>query len=649
MAEYYPLLSRAVASLHDAPPEARRAIYDRARQALLGQLRSMEPPVPAEDIERESVALDDAIARVETDIVGPPTVAAPVAPPSPAPASPPTVSPQPSAPAVPASEPPVAASSLDPAARQATVLPQPSAAPATVTTVRPAAPGLTSLRAGLPPGPSRPPGPPRPVQPMRPASTSRPVAAPVIRASRETDDPAQATPKTISSSLASQSPGLPSASRLQVPSPTAEPNEPLGTDASAHEQLPDTPQFPPTKDRSDERTLNRDESNRPAAPRPVRKEPFSPRVLIVALVAAVVVAGIAYTAWRLRDKPEAMARARAALQAAQKSEPQSGKIVSRADGTSAPPTILADKTPATEKATADNTTQPDPSSAAPQSQPSAAQSTAALPSAGAAPEAAPAQPTSNDAANAPAAGPTDAANPPAAAPNDSSTQPAATSTADPSAPLAASTAPAAPAPTSAATPPSTATAPASSDETLPVSQRAALLVDAPDDPQKVKTYVGSVVWHAENVSPGQGQPLAQAVRADIEIPDANLKMSMLFQKNFEQQFPASHTMDLRFTPGPGNQLGNVKQINVPQLRRDDSPTGDTLVGLPVTITDNYFLVGLTRGDVESRNLDLIKSRNWFDVPLLLVSGKVAKITFEKGTSGQRIIESAIQSWQSATP
>jgi hypothetical protein len=30
---------------------------------------------------------------------------------------------------------------------------------------------------------------------------------------------------------------------------------------------------------------------------------------------------------------------------------------------------------------------------------------------------------------------------------------------------------------------------------------------------------------------------------------------------------------------------------------------------------------------------------------LLSSGKVAKITFEKGTSGQRVIEDAIQSWQ----
>jgi actin-related protein len=67
MADYYPLLARAVAGLKTSTPEARHAIYERARGALIGQLRGMNPPVPEPDILRESAALDAAVARIEAD------------------------------------------------------------------------------------------------------------------------------------------------------------------------------------------------------------------------------------------------------------------------------------------------------------------------------------------------------------------------------------------------------------------------------------------------------------------------------------------------------------------------------------------------------------------------------------------------------
>ena len=58
MAEYYPLLAKAVATLPNSTGESRKVVYDRARKALIGQLRTLHPPVPDEDIARESEALD---------------------------------------------------------------------------------------------------------------------------------------------------------------------------------------------------------------------------------------------------------------------------------------------------------------------------------------------------------------------------------------------------------------------------------------------------------------------------------------------------------------------------------------------------------------------------------------------------------------
>jgi len=67
MADYYPLISRAVEGLADTSPETRRAVYERARTALVAQLRTLDPPLSDRDIEIERASLDDAIGRVEAD------------------------------------------------------------------------------------------------------------------------------------------------------------------------------------------------------------------------------------------------------------------------------------------------------------------------------------------------------------------------------------------------------------------------------------------------------------------------------------------------------------------------------------------------------------------------------------------------------
>lgn len=67
MADYYPLLSRAVAGLNDPTPALRNTLYDRARKALISQLESAVPALDPAHIERERAALEAAIARVEIE------------------------------------------------------------------------------------------------------------------------------------------------------------------------------------------------------------------------------------------------------------------------------------------------------------------------------------------------------------------------------------------------------------------------------------------------------------------------------------------------------------------------------------------------------------------------------------------------------
>src|SRR5271163_4607974 len=69
MADYHPLIVRAVDGLGTSTGEARRALYERARAALVAQLRGIEPPLSEADITRERLALEDAIRKVEAETV----------------------------------------------------------------------------------------------------------------------------------------------------------------------------------------------------------------------------------------------------------------------------------------------------------------------------------------------------------------------------------------------------------------------------------------------------------------------------------------------------------------------------------------------------------------------------------------------------
>ncbi len=69
MADYHPLIARAVEGLENSTGEARRALYERARAALVSQLRSIEPALSEADITRERLALEDAIRKVEAESV----------------------------------------------------------------------------------------------------------------------------------------------------------------------------------------------------------------------------------------------------------------------------------------------------------------------------------------------------------------------------------------------------------------------------------------------------------------------------------------------------------------------------------------------------------------------------------------------------
>jgi hypothetical protein len=179
---------------------------------------------------------------------------------------------------------------------------------------------------------------------------------------------------------------------------------------------------------------------------------------------------------------------------------------------------------------------------------------------------------------------------------------------------------------------------------VPVAQKAELWVASVQEPNKVdKIYAGNVVWRLDNVG-GPGEPLSSAIRGDIDFPEAKLKLSLIFRKNTDATLSASHTINVSFKVAPASELKGVKAIGPIQMRRPDAQTGEKVVGIPVPITDNNFLIGLMRGDREARNLLLMRSLMVLDLPLQLSDGRAATISLEKGPAGERVFADAIDNW-----
>ncbi len=179
-----------------------------------------------------------------------------------------------------------------------------------------------------------------------------------------------------------------------------------------------------------------------------------------------------------------------------------------------------------------------------------------------------------------------------------------------------------------------------------VAQRAVFYEEDPANPQAPKAQVGRVTWRLEDVNPGQGQPLDRAVSAQIEIPDAGLTMRLLLRRNLDTTLPASHTVELTFTTRAGDLSRVIRDVGLLQFKSEEAARGTPVAGLPVPVRENLFLIGLSNLQVDiARNTQLFVRRNWIDLPVRMASGQRAILSFEKGGSGEQILNDAFSRWQ----
>ena len=517
MADYHPLISRAVEGLGASTGEARRALYERARAALVSQLRSIEPALSEADITRERLALEDAIRKVEAEAVRKSRTERP-------PAAPPR------------------------AAAAATRVAPPSerAAPGALRPdlARPTAPRAEPPSLRLP-SETAPEGAPRPA--AAESARSRLLNArtsPILREGlkgfrdvvREVDDlggastrSAQSAKETrdVYSAPASYAPDdeLPLHDRLEPGFDLDEPRvldeESIGALEPAEEAAEEAHFAPPHGPRL------REAEEHYEAPRPPRSYRGLARIAVVLIVLAGVVATVSWQWSHIVGVYNFVSHMR-----------------SRPTQTAQPPAA-----------------QPKFSGRVPQEQ----------------------------IGQAPAAG--------------------------------------------------------AAQQNLPaVAQRVVLYEEDSNNPQG-KQFIGSAVWRTETVSPGTGLAPELEVRADITIPDRNMTVTWTLRRNTDQALPASHTIEIMFnlpSDFPGGGIANVPGI---LMKDSEQARGVPLAGLAVKVTNGFFLIGLSAVDADvQRNIQLLKERPWFDIPIVYNNGGRAILAMEKGPPGDRAFADAFAAW-----
>jgi len=177
-------------------------------------------------------------------------------------------------------------------------------------------------------------------------------------------------------------------------------------------------------------------------------------------------------------------------------------------------------------------------------------------------------------------------------------------------------------------------------------QRAILLEEPPGGLGDPKRTVGRVSWKLETIRSTLANTSDIGARATIDLVDAGLSASVVFRRNRDPSSANTHLIEITMTPTADNPNGKVRDISAPELRVDEKTRGTSLAGIAVPVADNVFLIGLNGLPADmQRNIDLLRNRSWFLLPLRYSNGKRALLLFEKGKPGERVFEDAMQTWQ----
>jgi hypothetical protein len=136
------------------------------------------------------------------------------------------------------------------------------------------------------------------------------------------------------------------------------------------------------------------------------------------------------------------------------------------------------------------------------------------------------------------------------------------------------------------------------------------------------------------------------VRGDINIADRQMTVTWSLRRNTDQSLPASHTIEIMFNLPADSPTGGIQNVPGVLMKQAEQTRGVALGGLAVKVTPGYFLIGLSALESDmQRNLQLLKERPWFDIPVVYNNNRRAILAIEKGVPGEKAFNDAFAAWK----
>ncbi len=160
---------------------------------------------------------------------------------------------------------------------------------------------------------------------------------------------------------------------------------------------------------------------------------------------------------------------------------------------------------------------------------------------------------------------------------------------------------------------------------------------------------GSVSWSLQREPAQNGGPAEPVVQGRITVPGRGLTALLTVKKNSDSSLPASHLIEIVFAVPPDFEGGAIDSVLRIAMKQTEQDRGNALVAVPAKITDDFHMIALNDfPDAQRTNLELLRSRNWIDIPLAYRNGRRALLTLQKGPEGVKAFDEAIREWSQNT-
>jgi hypothetical protein len=181
---------------------------------------------------------------------------------------------------------------------------------------------------------------------------------------------------------------------------------------------------------------------------------------------------------------------------------------------------------------------------------------------------------------------------------------------------------------------------ASVDPAVLAGSQSLLLEASQDGTTGAVPFSGTVEW-----SEGEDELGLPTLIGKASIPARNLGVDITIRKNSDPSLPASHLMEVDFKVSDTFIGGTIATLPGVLLKDEELVPGTALVGASARVVGNSFLFALSASPADAEtNTDLLENRRWMDLAVVYGTGRNAIITLEKDDAAQALFDKVFAAW-----